>query len=51
MSSSQEDPDVMDIFDELDTSFVACRVCGAIVARSGIYRRTHWDWHEASNGA
>jgi hypothetical protein len=44
------EPDVMEIFDELDGS-LACRVCGALVAVRDDYSRIHWDWHEASNGA
>ena len=43
----------MEIFDDGgDTAGgLACRVCGAMVARQGDYPRVHWDWHEASNGA
>jgi hypothetical protein len=44
-----EEPDVLDIFDDLDGS-LACRVCGALVARGGGHPRVHWGWHEASNG-
>ena len=47
---SLDRPDVMEIFDDLDDA-LACRVCGALVARSEGYPRAHWDWHEASNGA
>jgi hypothetical protein len=43
-------PDVMDIFDELEPG-LACRICGALVADTEPYRRAHWDWHEATNGA
>ena len=43
-------PDPMEIFDESDGQ-LACRVCGALVARSGEFPRVHWDWHEAANGA
>jgi hypothetical protein len=49
-NQSLEEPDVMEILDDLDDSLV-CRICGALVARSGGYPRVHWDWHEASNGA
>ena len=28
-----------------------CRVCGALVPRTGDYPRVQWDRHEASNGA
>jgi hypothetical protein len=45
-----QEPDVMEIFDQLDGS-LACRVCGASVPDTGEYARAHWDWHEASNGA
>jgi hypothetical protein len=44
-------PHVLEIFDESSSDALACRVCGALVARSGDYPRIHWDWHEASNGA
>jgi hypothetical protein len=44
------EPDAMEIFDDLEDA-LACRVCGALVGRSGGYARVHWDWHEASNGA
>jgi hypothetical protein len=43
-------PDVMEIFDDVEDA-LACRVCGALVARGADYARVHWDWHEASNGA
>jgi len=43
-------PDVLEIFDE-GPDGLACRVCGSLVAPHGDYRRVHWDWHEASNGA
>ena len=45
------EPDVMDMFDESVGEGVVCRVCGSLVADTGAYRRAHWDWHEASNGA
>jgi len=44
-------PDVLQIFDVLPDDRLACRVCGALVARDGDYARVHWDWHEAANGA
>ena len=44
------EPDVMDMFDESGAALV-CRVCGSLVSGDGDYRRAHWDWHEASNGA
>jgi hypothetical protein len=50
MNADAEEPDALEIFDDLDDG-LACRVCGALVARSGSYARIHWDWHEASNGA
>ena len=49
-SGDAAEPDVMTIFDEAAGGY-ACRVCGALVARSGDYPRIHWDWHEATNGA
>jgi hypothetical protein len=50
-SADLSEPDVMRIYDELAPDSLACRVCGALVARAGDYPRIHWDWHEASNGA
>ena len=44
------EPDVMEMFDESGAALV-CRVCGSLVSGEGDYRRAHWDWHEASNGA
>ncbi len=43
----------MEIFDDSSENAdgLACRICGALVARHGSYPRVHWDWHEASNGA
>jgi hypothetical protein len=43
-------PDDLEIFDTVADG-VACRVCGALVADQDAYRRAHWEWHEASNGA
>ncbi len=48
---STTEPDVMDMFDTGAGSPPVCRVCGALVADTDVYRRAHWDWHEASNGA
>ncbi len=45
------DPDVMEIYDASSHAELACLLCGALVARAGIFPRVHWDWHEASNGA
>jgi hypothetical protein len=45
------DPDVMDMFDSEAGPEPVCRVCGSLVAATDVYRRAHWDWHEASNGA
>lgn len=42
---------MVDMFDEEAGSGPVCRVCGALVAASEVYRQAHWDWHEASNGA
>ena len=42
---------VPEIFDALPGSHLACRVCGTLVPVEAPYPRTHWDWHEASNGA
>jgi hypothetical protein len=44
------EPDVMEIFDD-SSDGLACRICGALVARHGDFSRVHWDWHEAANGA
>lgn len=44
-------PDVMRIYDDQVEGGLACLVCGALVSRGGDFRRVHWDWHEASNGA
>jgi hypothetical protein len=41
---------VADLFADLPEG-LACRVCGALVPRSGTYAQAHWDWHEAANGA
>ena len=54
MSERHDDstgPDVMDMFDSDAGPQPVCRVCGALVAPTDVYRRAHWDWHEASNGA
>ena len=54
MSERDDDstsPDVMDMFDTDVGPQPVCRVCGALVAPTDTYRRAHWDWHEASNGA
>jgi hypothetical protein len=48
---SGAEPHVLEIFDEQADGSLACRVCGAVVLAEGGYPRTHWDWHEASNGA
>lgn len=40
----------MAIFEGLDGQLV-CRVCGALVPADDGYAKTHWDWHEAANGA
>ena len=40
-----------EVFDALPDGLLACRVCGALVLSEDPYPRTHWDWHEASNGA
>ncbi len=42
--------DLTDIFDDASDG-VACRICGALVAREETYRQAHVDWHEATNGA
>jgi hypothetical protein len=47
----QPEPGDLQIFDTLPEGGLACRVCGALVAREGDYARIHWDWHEAANGA
>ncbi len=44
------EPDVMEMFEKSGAALV-CRVCGSLVSAEGDYRRAHWDWHEASNGA
>lgn len=44
-------PDVMEIFDAEGDGALTCRVCGSLVPRAEPYPRTHWDWHEAANGA
>lgn len=44
-------PEVMGIFDTKTDVGLVCRVCGSLVAGAGVYRKAHWDWHEASNGA
>jgi hypothetical protein len=46
-------PDLDQYFDDApDTpGAVLCRVCGALVGHHDDYRRVHWDWHEAANGA
>ena len=49
--SSPAEPEELEIFDVLSEGRLACRVCGALVARAGDYARVHWDWHEAANGA
>ena len=53
--NTDESPDqgqaAPEIFDALPDGHLACRVCGALVLADGDYPRTHWDWHEASNGA
>ena len=57
MTEGREDdatPDDLDMFDDAPDAAarsVVCRVCGSLVAATGEYRRAHWDWHEASNGA
>lgn len=54
MSQEDEDaaaPEMLDMFDTEAGPDPVCRVCGSLVAASGDYRRAHWDWHEASNGA
>jgi hypothetical protein len=43
--------DEMDIFDATTSFGLVCRVCGSLVAAGGDYPRSHYDWHEASNGA
>jgi hypothetical protein len=45
------EPDVMEIFDDSPSAGLACRVCGALVARENGYAQAHWAWHEAPNGA
>ena len=50
-STDAAEPDVMDMFDASVGEGVVCRVCGSLVAATDEYRRAHWDWHEASNGA
>jgi hypothetical protein len=42
---------VMDMFDPDTGPQPVCRVCGALVAATDVYRQAHWDWHEAANGA
>ena len=49
--TSAREPDPLEIFDVLPGGHLACRVCGALVVAEGDYARTHWDWHEAANGA
>lgn len=46
-----ESPDVMAIYDDDPAAGYACRICGALVARTDHHARAHWDWHEASDGA
>jgi len=48
---TSSEPDEREIFDVLAEGHLACRVCGALVPGQGEYARTHWDWHEAANGA
>jgi hypothetical protein len=48
---SSAEPNELELFDELSGGRLACRVCGALVANEGGYPRSHWDWHEATNGA
>lgn len=50
-SADASEPDVMEIFDTQAHDELTCRVCGALVARAEPWPRTHWDWHEAANGA
>lgn len=52
--SEQDDTTGLDVTDMFDTDAATqpvCRVCGALVADTDVYRQAHWDWHEASNGA
>ena len=42
---------VLDMFDTSTGESPVCRVCGSLVAASDEYRRAHWAWHEAPNGA
>jgi hypothetical protein len=54
MSGSPADapePDVMELYDAASEEALVCRTCGAMVPRRDGFPRTHWDWHEASNGA
>jgi hypothetical protein len=51
MSTSEPEPDVLEIYDESAADELVCRVCGALVPNRGEYPKVHWDWHEAANGA
>ena len=50
-TADDAEPEAMGIFDSIRGGELACRVCGALVARRDDYPRVHWDWHEAANGA
>ena len=45
------EPDLSELFDEESHAELVCRVCGALVPRTQPWPRSHWDWHEAANGA
>ncbi len=51
MTTSEPEPDVLEIYDDTLDVGLTCRVCGALVPRSGDYPKVHWEWHEAANGA
>ena len=45
------EPDLTELFDEESHAELVCRVCGSLVPRAQPWPRSHWDWHEAANGA
>ena len=51
MSDTGSVPDLDRFYDDDAGSGLTCTVCGCLVSPLKDYRRAHWDWHEASNGA
>jgi hypothetical protein len=49
--STEPSPDLGTFYDDDPEHGLTCTVCGCVVSRAKDYRRAHWDWHEASNGA